>query len=238
MANANSRFGRVQQILAGAYYEIGNLQRLLGRNSESLPLFEKSLEILQSPSALAGSMTPDYQEELAGVYTGKADTLLSLGRLREARTSCATAVGIRERLVARYGAVPIYGANLAGSLRRFGLIKLATADSADAIADLRRALRLLEGEPSLTPDGWFDLASCLGSLSGLAGMPDLKMTAADRERLAGRALNALHQASSMGFHNLQAIQTEPGLAPLRSRDDFRLLLMDMAMPADSFAKDR
>jgi eukaryotic-like serine/threonine-protein kinase len=42
----------------------------------------------------------------------------------------------------------------------------------------------------------------------------------------------------MGFHNLQAIQAEPGLDPLRGRADFRLLLMDLAMPADPFAKGR
>jgi hypothetical protein len=31
---------------------------------------------------------------------------------------------------------------------------------------------------------------------------------------------------------------EPSLSPLRGRDDFQLLLMDLAMPADPFAAAR
>ena len=40
---------------------------------------------------------------------------------------------------------------------------------------------------------------------------------------------------SMGFRAAGAFRTEDALDPLRGRDDFRLLMMDLAMPADPFA---
>ena len=42
----------------------------------------------------------------------------------------------------------------------------------------------------------------------------------------------------MGQRSLGAFRTEDALDPLRGRDDFRLLMMDLAMPADPFATAR
>ena len=40
----------------------------------------------------------------------------------------------------------------------------------------------------------------------------------------------------MGYRNPAQYRYEPALAPLRGRDDFRLLLLDLAFPADPFAR--
>jgi hypothetical protein len=42
----------------------------------------------------------------------------------------------------------------------------------------------------------------------------------------------------MGHRSLGEFRTEDALGPLRSRDDFRLLLMDLAFPAEPFAATR
>jgi hypothetical protein len=39
----------------------------------------------------------------------------------------------------------------------------------------------------------------------------------------------------MGYRNLDAYRTEDALDPLRDREDFKLLMMDVAMPAEPFA---
>jgi hypothetical protein len=39
----------------------------------------------------------------------------------------------------------------------------------------------------------------------------------------------------MGYRNPDTYRTEDALDPLRSRDDFKLLMMDLAMPAEPFA---
>ncbi len=48
----------------------------------------------------------------------------------------------------------------------------------------------------------------------------------------------LHRAVDMGYRNPDAYRTEDALDPLRVRDDFRMLMMDLAMPAEPFARPR
>jgi hypothetical protein len=48
----------------------------------------------------------------------------------------------------------------------------------------------------------------------------------------------LHKAVDMGYRTPDAYRTEDALDPLRGRDDFQLLLMDLAMPAEPFAATR
>jgi hypothetical protein len=42
----------------------------------------------------------------------------------------------------------------------------------------------------------------------------------------------------MGYRSLVAFGTRDALHPLRGRDDFKLLMMDLAMPDDPFAAAR
>jgi hypothetical protein len=42
--------------------------------------------------------------------------------------------------------------------------------------------------------------------------------------------------AAMGWRDLARCRYEPALASLRGRDDFRLLLLDLAFPADAFAR--
>jgi hypothetical protein len=42
----------------------------------------------------------------------------------------------------------------------------------------------------------------------------------------------------MGFRSGYALRNESALDPLRDRTDFRLLMMDVAMPAEPFAATR
>src|SRR5262249_592392 len=57
----------------------------------------------------------------------------------------------------------------------------------------------------------------------------------ERGRDADRGVDALRQAVAAGFRNGKWIRHDDDLAPLRSRDDFRALLMDLDFPDDLFA---
>jgi hypothetical protein len=46
----------------------------------------------------------------------------------------------------------------------------------------------------------------------------------------------LRQVATSGFRNPAHFRAESALDPLRGRDDFQLLMMDLAMPADPFAR--
>ena len=48
-------------------------------------------------------------------------------------------------------------------------------------------------------------------------------------------MESLRTAVGMGYRDRDAYRTETALGPLRDREDFRLLMMDLAMPAEPFA---
>ena len=49
-------------------------------------------------------------------------------------------------------------------------------------------------------------------------------------------MDDLRRAAEMGHRNPAAYRYEPALGPLRARDDFRLLMLDLDFPADPFAR--
>jgi hypothetical protein len=54
--------------------------------------------------------------------------------------------------------------------------------------------------------------------------------------MSRRALEALRQARAAGYSTLAGIQSDHDLDALRDRPDFRGFLLDMAFPADPFAR--
>ena len=51
-------------------------------------------------------------------------------------------------------------------------------------------------------------------------------------------MDLLHKAIAVGYRSPDAFRTEDALDPLRDRDEFRRMMMDLAMPADPFAAPR
>ncbi len=83
---------------------------------------------------------------------------------------------------------------------------------------------------SRSGDESFEAACGRAMLAGLAGAPGSGVSAADGQAEADRAMGLLHRAIAMGFRARDAIRTEPALGPIRDRDDFRLMMMDLDFP--------
>ena len=49
-------------------------------------------------------------------------------------------------------------------------------------------------------------------------------------------MGLLRRAVAMGYRNRDTYRTETALDALRDRDDFRLMMMDLAMPDEPFAR--
>ena len=75
----------------------------------------------------------------------------------------------------------------------------------------------------------FSLKLALAQISKLSG-PD------EGRAVADRAMHVLRQAVAAGYDNAAQIDEESDLDPLRSRPDFQILMMDLAFPADPFAR--
>jgi hypothetical protein len=109
---------------------------------------------------------------------------------------------------------------------------------AGAAADARRAVALSEGLSSLSGREWFEIACAHAALAGLAGRAGSGVSAAEAVTETDAAMALLRKAIAMGYRAVRVSRIEDALDPLRDREDFKLFMMDLAMPADPFAAAR
>jgi eukaryotic-like serine/threonine-protein kinase len=170
--------------------------------------------------------------------TGRAATSRSQPlRTFPDRGACPFGPALAEALASASPKVPSYRGRQADSLRRLAWLKLDTGETAGADADARRAVTLFEGLPSRLGREWFALACARATLAAAAGRGE-RTSALLAPGLADQAMTDLRQAAAGGWRNPAAYRYEPALGPLRDREDFKLLMMDLAMPAKPFATAR
>ena len=73
------------------------------------------------------------------------------------------------------------------------------------------------------------------ALAGLRGQPRSDVSAAEASSHAETAMALLHRAAEGGYRFITEYRRNVALDSIRDRSDFRLLIMDLAMPAQSFA---
>ncbi len=216
--------------LATVLGQIGLLLQQTGHPEGALAEFEQEFLVRNE---LASPGNARAQNSLATCEVNKAAALLVLGRPAEARISCDRSIVIREALFKASPADVGTRTGLAASLLRSGQVRRATGDFAGAAADWRRAIALYEGLPPRSNDVAVFEAGCHAMLSGLAEIAGSGLTASDRTSEADRALAILRAALAAGFRT-PALATEAALAPLRTRPEFPLLIMDAVFPPDPF----
>jgi hypothetical protein len=72
----------------------------------------------------------------------------------------------------------------------------------------------------------------------MAGQAGSGVTATEAARAADKAMELLARSVAVGIRNTNEFRIESALDPLRSRDDFQLLMMDAAFPVEPFAAAR
>jgi hypothetical protein len=177
-----------------------------------------------------------YRDDLAMCQTDFSIVLRHLCRPTEAREICAQAITVFKALVLEVPMSSRYLKRLAHNCRYRGLVRRDLGDAAGTTDDARRAIRLWDGVASRAGEDWFDTASAHATLAILAGRADSGVSAEQAQAEADTAMALLHKAVAMGYRSTSAYRTEDALDPLRDREDFRLLMMDLAMPADVYAR--
>jgi serine/threonine-protein kinase len=235
LADANPGVTGLQADLAKSFLGMGWRLMQSGRPREAADYFRRE-EAIWEALVDANRTVHEYRNYLANCQTNTAAALLRLGRPAEARARCERAVALRNVLVGDHPDVPRYRAELAESFLRFGQVRRADGDLVGAMADWRRAVALYETVPRLDRESVFLHAGCRASLSTLAGLPGTGFSAGEGESEADRAMALLKEAAAMGYRNPDYYHIESALDPLRGRDDFRLLMLDLAFPAEPFAR--
>jgi serine/threonine-protein kinase len=236
LADADPSVARLQSDLALSHHHIGYTLYLAGWPAEAMAALKRALAIRQK-LADANPNATDVQYELAHIHNVLGWALERNDKPDEALAAFERAIGIVEKLADAYPTVTSWHSELANNLSQVGGIHLKAGRTAEAVASIRRAVAIWMRLSSRTPTDLYNLSCSHASLSTLAAEPGSGMTAAEAPAEADRAMEWLRQAVVAGIRKLAVLRTDHSLDPLRSRPDFQLLLMDLAMPDDPFAKD-
>jgi serine/threonine-protein kinase len=111
-----------------------------------------------------------------------------------------------------------------------------SGDPAGAVRAYERARRLTEQKTRQYSFDRYRLAVLYSRLSVLPGPPPAPddPPEPDRAGYAARAVEELRRAAAARYSSPARFRTDPNLDPLRSRADFRELLMDVDFPAEPF----
>jgi serine/threonine-protein kinase len=234
LAGANPAVTYFRYGLAYTQVRRGILLSQAGRLKEANTVYRAAAEIYQSLVDQSPKV-PDYADGLAAALTRLGDVVCSSGRTIEARDTYDRAIALRERLVEEHPTTPAYLGSLAFSLRRRGLARRALGDPAGATDDVRRALGLYDALATRSREEWYETACCHAATASLAGTAGSGVSASLAAGEADAAIALLKKAVTLGYRLTDAIRTEPALESLRDRPEFRLLMLDLAMPAEPFS---
>jgi tetratricopeptide (TPR) repeat protein len=173
----------------------------------------------------------EVQGQAADVYRDLADFLDASGKSSDAVAWRDKAMTLARRAVEADPSSAGPQPALADAFRRRGITYQKCGRHVEAVADLRRAISLLEGLTNPSVGDQYNLACTLSALSGVP-----TDAGSDTRAAADAAMATLRRAVAAGWRDLTRLIADPGLAPIRSRPDFQLLVMDLAFPADPFAR--
>ena len=160
------------------------------------------------------------------------------GQVEAAQVSHQRAAAIRADLTRDYPTFTVYRSDLATSLANLGSVQNRLGRPAEALESFRQATAILEKLPSPGATDHYNLACVYSLCSSVVGADPSNLSdseRSDRRWYADRAVVELRRAIALGYRELAWIRRDVDLDPLRSRDDFQSLLLDLAFPADSFA---
>jgi eukaryotic-like serine/threonine-protein kinase len=204
--------------------ELGQTTAALRYHQEALAIFDTRLRHLSND---------------AGVKAERADTINwiaalehKLGRIpdsirshEQARDVIRILVSDHPQVVRYRRALCIGDKGLAGLYRKIGRWD-------EAIALLDEAQAILEPLARTWPTFHYHTACCLALRTPPASPSGTSLAVEDSQHYGDRAMAELRQAAAGGIKPLQDYRTDPNLDPLRGREDFQALLMDIAFPFD------
>jgi serine/threonine-protein kinase len=207
-----------------ALMALGTILHHLGRDAEAEPALRRAIQILQGVTL----SRPDLlliRNDLAQAHENLADFYRDRGQGEAFLRAVDEAMAHRRAAMERNPDLPQPRADVAGLHRRRGeaLLILSrpheAADEADRLVEVR-------------PDQADDLVAAARLLARAAGA-----AGDNRARTyAGRSLERLRSAQRTGPVKIAPRSADPDFAALRSHPDFQVLLMDLAMPVDPFAR--
>jgi tetratricopeptide (TPR) repeat protein len=159
-----------------------------------------------------------------------------LGRYAEAEQSARATIEVSEALAREVPSSFTYRMKVGRGYEALGKVLLKVESHGEGLAMLRKAVEILE--TSDMSEDLYNLA-CILALASTVRDPAAGAAAAERQRQdAARAVATIRRAITMGLSDTNVWKNDPDFDSLRARDDFKLLMMDLVMPAAPFAAAR
>jgi hypothetical protein len=184
---------------------------------------------------------PVYRYSLALTHLALGDLRARTGRVVEARTLLRDGLAVADALAGESPRNPDYQ-EIAGALATdLGRLAILDSDRREGLRLLRSALERLERLTEPSPESWCLKARARAQLGKALAAASVGSTASGDDRPSTHfetATAMLQRALAAGYRDRPWVATDPAIDPLRTRPDFRLLMMDMAMPTEVFASKR
>jgi tetratricopeptide (TPR) repeat protein len=225
---ANPSVPTYRTMRAEGQLRLGWALRRLGREGEAVTEFQNATEAAEELLKL-DPVSTQLRNLLAQCLTQDANLLVHMGRLAEARPKLRRAVQIHEALTRALPGSPNAVWALSTSLRGVGRVEAAAGARAEAYSAFKRASEVDLSMAGQYPASRYNLACSLALMIPVSP-PD------GREALALRALETLRQANAAGYGTKASVEADTDFDSLRDRRDFQNHLLDLAMPAEPFAR--
>ncbi|HKI16579.1 MAG TPA: tetratricopeptide repeat protein, partial [Isosphaeraceae bacterium] len=213
----------------------------IGLLLEEMGQFSAALLSQQEALAIWDARRRHYSDQ--SVEAGRADTVNwiaalqhKLGQTDEAIRSYEQARDVIQRLVRKHSEVVRYrqalaigDTGLAGLYRHVGRWR-------EALELLDEAQTTLESLPREWATYHYHMACCLALRIPPATASPTAREVEDGRRFGDQAMIALARSVAGPFKTFETFRSDPNLGPLRDRKDFKAMLMDLAFPADPFAR--
>ncbi len=233
LANNEPSVIQHQSDLVASDNNIGLVLRAVGRTDQALQALKQGRETLRELTRAHPSVT-EFRNDLATNYVNSGDTLAAAGRAGEARGEFEQALIILRQLADEHPSVEEYRRSLAITLYNLGDILGKEGQIATALDSAENACRIMETLAARSAFEDFVLALshdlCADLVVKRSKAPS-DIDLARRTDHLSQAMTALRRATDAGY---RAFVPEIFTA-LRSKDDFKLLIMDLTMPANPFA---
>jgi tetratricopeptide (TPR) repeat protein len=173
--------------------------------------------------------------DLGSYHSDLARVLNRLGRHAEAEAASRRALELYRSI---FGADPGRGHGRQAIVNpSFRLVEalLGQGRPAEAAAILGELREVVRDDPLDMYDVACWLSRCVAP-GGTGEAPSPPDRSSERHGYADRAMDALREAVRAGYRDVEHMSRDPDLDPLRSRADFRALMLDLAFPSDPIAQ--
>jgi serine/threonine protein kinase/tetratricopeptide (TPR) repeat protein len=234
LADANPSVTRFQRDLAWSHNAIGGALAQSGKSREALAAYSLALAICQK--------LVDANPNIGDFRRGLGESHSNIGRLHakekrfdEAFASLDLGLSLRQKLAHEHPFNSEYARDLADSYASRGWSRVRAKQPAEAATDLRQALEIWAKNADTPMEIWVESSRALALLAGLSSHAESRVSAAEAKVHSDQAVALLAKAVKAGWARPDELK-KADFDAVRDSDDFKKLLADLEVKANSGAK--